>query len=76
MHAEVNVAVGAELTVAEGHEIAREVNHQLMHQLSYLGIAVIHIDPLQETGEEHHRITEHSHDDLPAHSHLAQFPRI
>ena len=69
LHAEVNVAVAPELTVAEGHEIAREVNHQLMHHLSYLGMAVIHVDPLQEAGEEHHHITAHSHDGLPVHSH-------
>ena len=69
LHAEVNVAVAPELTVAEGHEIAREVNHQLMHHLSYLGMAVIHVDPLQEAGEEHHHITAHTHDGLPVHSH-------
>ena len=69
LHAEVNVAVAPELTVAEGHEIATEVNHQLMHHLSYLGTVVIHVDPLQEAGEEHHRITAHSHDGFPVHSH-------
>ena len=69
LHAEVNVAVAPELTVAEGHQIAEEVNHQLMHHLSYLGTAVIHIDPLQKAGEEHHRISAHSHDGLPVHSH-------
>ena len=69
MHTEVNVAVAPELTVAEGHEIAREINHQLMHHLNYLGMAVIHVDPLQEAGEEHHYITAHTHDGLPIHSH-------
>jgi cation diffusion facilitator family transporter len=69
LHAEVNVAVTPNLTVAEGHAIATEVNHQLMHQLSYLGMAVIHVDPIQEAGEEHHRITAHAHDGLPVHSH-------
>ena len=69
LHAEVNVAVSPNQTVAEGHEIATEVNHQLMHQLSYLGMAVIHVDPTQEAGEEHHRITAHTHDGLPVHSH-------
>ena len=69
LHAEVNVAVAPELTVAEGHEIAEEVNHQLLHHLSYLGTAVIHVDPIQKAGEGHHRITAHSHDGLPVHSH-------
>ena len=69
LHAEVNVAVSPELSVAEGHAIAHEVNHQLLHHLSYLSGAVIHVDPLQEAGEEHHRIGYHSHDGLPTHSH-------
>jgi cation diffusion facilitator family transporter len=69
LHAEVNVAVDPELSVAEGHEIAREVNHRLLHHLVYLRKVVIHIDPVQEAGEDHHRITAHSHDGLPTHSH-------
>jgi cation diffusion facilitator family transporter len=69
LHAEVNVAVSPDLSVAEGHAIAREVNHQLLHHLSYLSGAVIHVDPVQEAGEEYHRISAHSHDGLPLHSH-------
>ncbi|MDP9476277.1 MAG: cation diffusion facilitator family transporter [Actinomycetota bacterium] len=69
LHAEVNVAVDPGLSVTEGHAIVREVNHRLLHHLSYLSGAVIHVDPLQEAGEEHHRITAHSHDGLPTHSH-------
>jgi cation diffusion facilitator family transporter len=69
LHAEVNVVVDPDLSVAEGHAIAREVNHQLLHHLSYLNGAVIHVDPVQEAGEEHHRISAHSHDGLPPHSH-------
>src|SRR5215212_4019187 len=69
LHAEVNVAVDPELSVAEGHAIARELNHRLMHELRYLEGAVVHVDPAQESGEDHHRIAEHSHDDLPHHSH-------
>jgi cation diffusion facilitator family transporter len=69
LHAEVNVAVDPDLSVAEGHAIAREVNHQLLHHLSYLSGAVVHIDPIQKAGEEHHRIGSHSHGGLPTHSH-------
>jgi cation diffusion facilitator family transporter len=69
LHAEVNVAVEPGLSVAEGHAIAREVNHRLLHHLSYLSGAVVHVDPTQEAGEEHHRIPAHSHDGLPTHSH-------
>ncbi|MEW6637671.1 MAG: cation transporter dimerization domain-containing protein [Actinomycetota bacterium] len=69
LRAEVNIVVAPELSVAEGHAIAREVNHRLLHHLSYLRGAVIHVDPVQEAGEENHRIPAHSHDDLPLHSH-------
>src|SRR5215208_1084118 len=69
LRAEVNVAVDPELSVAEGHAIAREVNHRLMHELRYLDTAVVHVDPVQESGEQHHRVDAHSHDDLPQHSH-------
>jgi cation diffusion facilitator family transporter len=69
LRAEVNVAVDPELSVSEGHAIAREVNHRLMHELRYLDMAVVHIDPVQEAGEEHHRVDAHSHDGLPYHSH-------
>jgi cation diffusion facilitator family transporter len=69
LHAEVNIAVDPELLVAEGHAVAREVNHQLLHRLSYLNGAVIHVDPVEEAGEDYHRISAHSHDGLPTHSH-------
>src|SRR5215204_3569124 len=69
LHAEVNVAVDPELSVAEGHAIAREVNHRLLHHLGYLSGAVIHVDPVEEAGEDHHRIDSQSHDGLPTHSH-------
>jgi len=69
LRAEVNIAVDPELSVAEGHAVAREVNHRLMHELGYLDMAVVHVDPVQEAGEEHHSIATHSHDGLPPHSH-------
>jgi cation diffusion facilitator family transporter len=69
LRAEVNIAVSPDLSVAEGHAIAREVNHRLVHELRYLDMAVVHVDPVQEAGEEHHRVPAHSHDGLPTHSH-------
>jgi len=49
--------------------IAHEARHQLLHHLKYLSNAMIHIDPVQASGEEHHHITNHAHDNLPDHSH-------
>jgi len=69
LHAEVNVAVDAALSVQEGHEGAKEVRHQLLHQVRYLSDAIVHVDPANAAGEEHHHIVEHAHDGLPAHSH-------
>jgi len=67
--AEVNVAVRSDLTVARGHEIATEVRHELLHHLPYLSNATIHIDPASASGEVHHGISGHTHDELPLHSH-------
>jgi len=69
LHAELNVAVDPELTIAQAHAIAAEVRHQLLHRLDYLSLVVIHVDPADQSGESHHRIGEHVHDGLPVHSH-------
>ena len=69
LHAEVNVAVSPKLSVAEGHAIAMEARHQLLHHLPYLSKVTIHIDPENLSGEKHHRITEHAHGGLAIHSH-------
>src|SRR5207244_2689601 len=69
MHAEANIAVNSELSIERGHEIAAEARHQVLHRLAYLSNATIHIDPLNASGEEHHRIESHTHGNLSAHSH-------
>jgi divalent metal cation (Fe/Co/Zn/Cd) transporter len=70
LHAELDVAVDPALSVTEGHEIAREVEHRLLHDLPHLGgIAVVHVDPPEESGERHHRAQGNNHDGLPVHSH-------
>lgn len=69
LHAELNLAVGCDLSIEQGHEIANKVRHTLLHQLRYLSNVTIHVDPMTASGEEHHRIAEHRHDELPLHSH-------
>ncbi len=69
MVAELNVAVADGLSVADGHAIAVEVRHRLVHRLPFLTDATIHIDPTRASGQAHHRIPEHRHDDLAPHSH-------
>ncbi len=68
LHAEVNISVEPTLSVAEGHKIAKEVHRQLLHHLPHLGNAIIHVDPIDENGEVHHRVFEHARDDLPTRS--------
>jgi cation diffusion facilitator family transporter len=69
LRVEVNIAVAPFLSVAEGHAIAKEVRHHLLHQVRYLAGATIHVDPSDEAGVQHHHIAAHAHDGLPLHSH-------
>ena len=69
LHAELNIAVDPQLTIAQAHAIAAEVRHQLLHHLDYLSLVLIHVDPADQSGEAHHRIGTHAHDGLPVHSH-------
>jgi len=69
LHAEVNITVPGRLSVEEAHAIAKEVQHQLLHHVPHLGAAIVHTDPSDESGERHHRIGTHMHDELPTHDH-------
>jgi cation diffusion facilitator family transporter len=69
LHAEVNIAVDPELSVEEGHTIAKAARHELLHHVQHLSNAVIHVDPATGSGETHHRFDRHTHDNLPPHSH-------
>ena len=69
LQAEVSIAVVPELSVAEGHALATEARHQLLHHVRYLSEVSVHVDPLGQAGAAHHRIAEHTHDGLPVHAH-------
>jgi cation diffusion facilitator family transporter len=69
LHAELNIAVDPAMSVEKGHDIAKDVRHQLLHHLRYLSNATIHIDPSNASGEKHHHIAEHAHGDASSHSH-------
>jgi cation diffusion facilitator family transporter len=69
MYADVNLSVDGDLTVEEGHEIAAEARHSLLHRLPYLSDATVHVDPSNVSGASRHRVLLHRHDDLPGHSH-------
>jgi cation diffusion facilitator family transporter len=69
LHVELSVAVPGQLTVEEGHAVASEVRHQLLHHMPHLGGVAVHVDPLGRSGERHHGIGAHAHDGLPTHTH-------
>jgi divalent metal cation (Fe/Co/Zn/Cd) transporter len=72
-HAEVNITVMPQLTVAQAHAIAAEVHRELMRKLQFLERSVIHTDPVGESGEDHHLGEHHDHPHNP-HSHEALTP--
>jgi len=69
LHVEANIAVDPTMSVRDAHDVANEFRHQLMHHLSYVSLVVVHVDPVDASGESHHTIKSHTHDGLPAHSH-------
>jgi cation diffusion facilitator family transporter len=69
LHAEVNLSVSPELSITDAHELARAARHEILHHLPYLSNAVIHVDPVHQSGESFHRIEKHVHDDLEPHFH-------
>jgi cation diffusion facilitator family transporter len=69
LHAEVCITVDSALSVEQGHAIAKEVSHELLHHLRYLSDATIHVDPVTASGPAYHHINGHSHEGLPPHSH-------
>lgn len=69
LRAEVAVAVRASLSVSEGHAIAVDARHALLHALPYLSDATVHVDPSEQAGGSHHAFEEHEHGSVPAHGH-------
>lgn len=59
LRAECTVVVGAELTVVEGHAIAEQCEHRLLHEISRLTAALVHADVAGGV----HELTAHHVDD-------------
>jgi cation diffusion facilitator family transporter len=66
---ELNVVVSPDLSVTEGHDIAKTVRHEIFHHVPHASGVTVHIDPATEPGEAHHRIATHEHSGLGSHSH-------
>lgn len=54
LHAELNLAVNPQLSVAEAHKVAVAAQQNLLEKIKYLAQATIHIDPTDASGEKHH----------------------
>ncbi|MEW6154523.1 MAG: cation diffusion facilitator family transporter [Actinomycetota bacterium] len=59
LRAEVEVVSDCELTIAQGHAIAEEAHHRLLHALPKLSRATIHTSPCDHDGRDHHSATSH-----------------
>lgn len=62
LHAELEVAVDAGLSVAEGHAVAEQARHALLHHIPHLTSAIVHADPAGVRGGEHHGQLAHHPD--------------
>ncbi len=56
LRAECEVVVGGSLSLVEGHRIAEDAMHRLVHQVPRLTSALVHADP---EGEHTHEVTAH-----------------
>ncbi len=54
---ELAIQVDPNLTVAEGHRIAEEVRHELLHHIPRLADAHVHVNPAWEGVDPHHVMT-------------------
>ncbi len=54
IHAQVSITVNSQLTVRDGHEVAKKVIHTLLYEISHLADAQVHVDPVEESGLIYH----------------------
>jgi divalent metal cation (Fe/Co/Zn/Cd) transporter len=51
---EVHIMVGGQLTVNEGHRIAKAVEHTLMKDVADIERVIVHVDPILDEKETEH----------------------
>jgi cation diffusion facilitator family transporter len=63
LRAEVSIAVDPGSTVVEGHTVADDALHELLHDVPKLSAANVHVSPAGSVGDEHHaRLDHHERD--------------
>jgi cation diffusion facilitator family transporter len=65
LHAEVGVTVDHAKSVAQGHDIAEDVRHRLLHALPKLRDATVHVSPSSQDDRDFHAAVAH-HFEEPA----------
>jgi len=58
LHADLHIAVQADITLAEGHDLAEQVRLGLFRNMPLLSEAVVHVDPWSADPDEYHRATQ------------------
>ena len=59
LRAETDITVESNLSVAEGHAIAVDAEHQLLHAVPRLDAATIHVNPSHIAGKDPHEVMTH-----------------
>jgi cation diffusion facilitator family transporter len=62
LHAEAGVTVDHAKSVAEGHDIAEDVRHRLLHALPKLRDATVHVSPASHDDRDFHAAVAHHFD--------------
>ena len=67
LHAEAEVVVDQDLSVAAAHDIAESARHGLLHDVPRLLSAIVHADPCDHDGTDHHAGVKHHDGGDPPH---------
>jgi divalent metal cation (Fe/Co/Zn/Cd) transporter len=62
LEASLAITVDCDMTVTDGHRVAEEVRHRLLHDIEKLDTAVIHVNPCGHDGRDPHAALAH-HDE-------------
>jgi cation diffusion facilitator family transporter len=61
IRAEADIVVDPGLSVVDGHAIAVEAHHRLLHDVPRLAEVTVHVSPAGRSGEDHHARLAHHH---------------
>ena len=59
LHGEAEVVVDAGLSLVDAHRVAEAARHTLLHDMPHLASAIVHADPDDGDGHDHHAAVRH-----------------